>query len=224
MAIARDNSNASAILSANSISYSYTVNNNTNGLLLAFFMMNGTDATTAMTGATYNGVTMTSLGQYNKSIAGVGNAIDVFYLLSPASGTHTFAATSSGTTIRKAIVASYTGVKQSNPPDAVGTNSPVLDTGSVTSETETIVPVAANAWGIMISTNSNAATVSAGANTSVVVAGSEGFTLLDTNAAQNGSFTMVETAVSTRFASSFFSIAPFGVSAIANPAFLLKMI
>jgi hypothetical protein len=205
--IARDNNIDSGVLSSNSVSFSYTVNSSTNGLLLSFFFMNGIDATTPVTAMTYHLAAGSSLGMYNRA-ASPGNAFDIWYLLAPASGSNTFTGTSVGTTIRRALLVSYTGVSQVAPPDATGTGSPVVDTGSVASFSKTIAPVASNVWGIMGATAFSGLAYTAGANTSIVVSDTDGFNVLDTNAAETGSFTMNATFTAQHNALTYFSIAP----------------
>ena len=91
--------------------------------------------------ATYNGVSMTSLGTQSYS----NGSFTLFYLLNPATGSHTVSV-SSGADSKTNVNTSYTGVKQTGQPDASssGTNN-----SATTSLTGSVNTVADNCWVIL---------------------------------------------------------------------------
>lgn len=92
------------------------------------------------TSVTYNGdaMTATSNSPYDP---GTGRHY-LYYLVNPDTGTHDVVITLSGSTVIRSDSASYTGVKQSGQPDAVGSNT----TASGTTLTTSVTVVAENSW------------------------------------------------------------------------------
>jgi hypothetical protein len=103
-----------------------------------------------LTGCTFNGVAMV---QVDKQLAGAGVAFRYLYLLTANSGTHdVVCVSSSGTTYADAV--SYTGVNQSNTPDASGKNS---SGAGVAPLDIAVTVVAANCWLVAAGENDGAA-------------------------------------------------------------------
>ncbi len=92
--------------------------------------------------ATYNSVSMTSLGAADTG----GYHGEAYYLIAPTSGTHNVVVTlGTGTNVIAVANASYTGAQQSGVPEAAATTSTGGGAGTMSTSTTT---VAANAWAI----------------------------------------------------------------------------
>jgi len=126
MAIAFDASSISANPGDKTFSHTCTGTN----LILIVGVYDGFNGT-----LDYNGVSMTQLGTWQ-------NNTGLFYLINPATGTHTVTLTTSnsGTTFRM-VAASYTGVKQTGFPDSSATGN---STSNPVTPTTTVV--ASNCW------------------------------------------------------------------------------
>lgn len=117
----------------------------------AFFGSSGT-----CTGVTYNGVAMTKID----SIAAQPNAdLSLWYLIAPATGSHTVTATaSSSVSVMYVTAASYTGANQSGVPDSSNKGN-----GTATSRTVSTTTVLNNCWVVGIgATGAASITASAG--------------------------------------------------------------
>ena len=111
-----------------------------------------------ITAITFNGVALTSAIGYTMAN---GQRLELFFLIAPASGTHSLSITrADGVNNLNAIAISYTGAKQSAQPDATAQNN--LGAGA-TSLTCTLTTVADNTWSVMIG-YSNGGTPTAGTN------------------------------------------------------------
>lgn len=93
-----------------------------------------------VTGATYNGVAMTLVAKEPPGNSN-GRYAYLFYLLNPATGSHTLAATGSPDPL-VGYASSYTGALQSGQPDASGVNNG----SNVASIAKAITTVASNCW------------------------------------------------------------------------------
>lgn len=132
MALAFDN-----FTHGNNSSISHQVISSSNTILLAFIQ--GRPGET-ITGATYNGVAMT---QIDNVAVSSGFSFATFYLLSPASGTHTLSVSGTAGTGAGCAV-SYTGAKQSGQPDAhVAAEHTQTGAGN---DGHTVTVVAPNSW------------------------------------------------------------------------------
>jgi RHS repeat-associated protein len=152
---------------ASSLTFSYTTNSNTNGLII----VSVDEATTSpsctsdkVTGVTNNGASLTDLGYYAKNSNGL--AIKTYYGFAPATSTHNIVVSASASCIRYAAAATYTGVKQSGMPDASGSGNPLSSSGSV-SLLQGTTTASYNAWAIMVGVPSTAGTATAGAGTTI---------------------------------------------------------
>ena len=148
---------------ASSLTFSYTTNSNTNGLII----VSVEEATTSpsctsdkVTGVTNNGTSLTDLGYYAKDPNGL--ALKTYYGFAPATSTHNIVVSASASCIRYAAAATYTGVKQSGMPDASGSGNPLSSSGSV-SLFQATTTAGYNAWAVLIGVPSTAGTATAGA-------------------------------------------------------------
>jgi hypothetical protein len=137
----------------------------------------------AVTGATYNGVSMTEIGSGN-------GTLHLFYLINPTTGANNVTITRSGTANDfHGWAISYTGVKQSGQPDA----STTATAASAASLTTTLTVVANNSWAILVGRTDNAGMA---ASTNCILRSSpdayNAWALFDTNSAKaSGSLSMV---------------------------------
>lgn len=105
-----------------------------------------------LTGCTFNSVAMVQVG---KKVAGSGVAFRYLYLLTANSGTHDVVCTSSsGSTYADAV--SFTGVNQSNTPDASASNNCAATT---TPCDVSVTVVAASCWLVLAAENDGAASI-----------------------------------------------------------------
>lgn len=119
-----------------------------------------------VTGVTYNGVAMTSLGNYSYS----GVEGNLWYLINPATGANTVSiAHTSTSNFVIGVAASYTGVKQSAQPDSSLTTQ---TTASATTLTATNTVVAAGSWLITGGINNSGGALIAGTGGSIRRTGS----------------------------------------------------
>jgi YD repeat-containing protein len=152
---------------ASSLTFSYTTNSNTNGLII----VSVEEATTSpsctsdkVTGVTNNGTSLTDLGYYAKDSQGL--ALKTYYGFAPATSTHNIVVSASASCIRYAVAATYTGVKQSGMPDASGSGNPLNSSGLV-SLLQATTSTNYNAWAVLIGAPSTAGTATAGAGTTI---------------------------------------------------------
>lgn len=172
---------------------------------------------------TYNGTSMT----YVRAQNGSNVCIITFYILNPATGSHTITFTyNPGTNHRKSgASASYTGAKQSGQPDSSSGGT----AASAASLTLSTTIVADNSWVVGSWANGNA--MSAGTNTTERDEGSgagntSNTSIGDTNAAQTpaGSKSVQETSAGGEWAGNVLSIQPLVVAntlALAQGAYAL---
>jgi hypothetical protein len=194
---------------ASSLTFSYTTNSNTNGLII----VSVDEATTSpsctsdkVTGVTNNGASLTDLGYYAKDSNGL--AVKTYYGFAPATSTHNIVVSASASCIRYAAAATYTGVKQSGMPDASGSGNPLSSSGSV-SLLQGTTTASYNAWAVLIGVPSTAGTATAGAGTTIRQQQSGELYYADSNgpvyAATGLSWSKGATA---DWAANYFSIAP----------------
>lgn len=154
-AIAYDNSGEQATSSSNP-SFSLTVSGADRIIIIG--PDNGSGGTSIITGCSYNSVAATFLT--GQSFAGGTAQTRQYYLVAPATGTNTCAATGSNSDVR-VEAASYTGVNQVTPIDAYTTQ-----TGSGTSFSPSITTTQNNCY-LVFNGQQNQATPSAGTGTIV---------------------------------------------------------
>jgi len=136
MAIAYDAGSTAEQNSVSSITVSHTCTG-TNLILLVGVLTN--DASDLVTGATYNGVSMTRGGQQISSGSGYFGCW--FYLINPATGTHNIVVSRSTVGLIGCMGSSYTGVSQTGFPD-----SSASGTDPAGNFTATTTVVGQNAW------------------------------------------------------------------------------
>jgi hypothetical protein len=95
-----------------------------------------------VSGVTYNGVSMTRL--YSRTDNTNSNRFYMYYLINPASGTHNIVVLFNTSTLASALASSYTGVKQTSPVEAYGSNAsgssnPFVVSATVTTEESWLV-------------------------------------------------------------------------------------
>ena len=133
------------------------------GSNLILFVVAGVHTNTAtVTGVTYNGVALSSVG----TIANGGNStVSLWYLVGPAKGAHEVVITANASDRIVGISASYTGVKQSAPLESSSTGGPTTNS----SYSQAVTTVSDNCWAIMggLADNGGVRPLTAGPNTVV---------------------------------------------------------
>lgn len=127
MAIAFD-----AVTTSSASSYSLTVGSGSDRILWVGATVGSSQT---ITGVTYNGVAMTSAG--TAATASTYKSY-LFYLVAPASGSHTVAITTSGAGFLQSWAASYTGVDPASPTDGYATHVATTTNNSAASITTTV--------------------------------------------------------------------------------------
>jgi RHS repeat-associated protein len=194
---------------ASSLTFSYTTNSNTNGLII----VSVDEATSSpsctsdkVTGVTNNGTSLTDLGYYAKDTNGL--AVKTYYGFAPATSTHNIVVSASASCIRYAAAATYTGVKQSGMPDASGSGNPLSSSGSV-SLLQGTTTASYNAWAIVVGVPSTAGAATAGANTTIRQQQSGEIYYADSNGPVYGATGLSWSKGATAdWAANFFSLAP----------------
>jgi RHS repeat-associated protein len=194
---------------ASSLTFSYTTNSNTNGLVI----VSVDEATTSpsctsdkVTGVTNNGTSLTDLGYYAKDSNGL--AIKTYYGFAPATSTHNIVVSASASCIRYAAAATYTGVKQSGMPDASGSGNP-LNTSGLVSLLQATTSASYNAWAVLIGVPSTAGTATAGPGTTIRQQQSGEIYYADSNGPVYGATGLSWTkGANADWAANYFSIAP----------------
>lgn len=141
MAIALDtvSSRQASDGTGNPLTFSYTC---TGSNLILFVGVNADSNT--LTGATYNGVAMTEVGNV-QTPASRWNYL--YMLIGPATGAHNVVVSTSGATTIIGYAISYTGAKQSGQPDASSTNTGT----AVTTLTTSVTTIEDNCWTVATS-------------------------------------------------------------------------
>lgn len=148
--------------SGTTITVSHTCTGSDRILLVGAWVGAGTDT---ITGATYNGVSMTEINAVTTGFTTV-KYTKLFYLIAPAIGANNIVVTKSGTNSAYIWIrnASYTGVKQSAQPDSQTTNT----ASGVTSLGTSTTTVADNSWVIAFTAyDSIASNSTAGSGTTI---------------------------------------------------------
>lgn len=205
MSIAFDNSTSNSQGgNVSSFSFNHVVGSGSNRILFVGTTFRGGTAL-HVTAVTYNGVSMTQIGSTQSATNAISN---MWYLISPATGTNAVAVTLSGTgNTTNCIASSYTGALQSGVPDAQTGN-----TGSGTSITPTITTIANGCWTVLnIGSDVGSPVIASGigivrqnpssiqsffdSNSSIIPAGSTSFNISQSSA--NYSYQMASFAPST---------------------------
>lgn len=137
MAIAYDNASHSAFLNGTSNNLSHTTSGSDRLLCVYVYA-----TTNNITGASYNGVSMTQVDNQLMTGAAAGQYIYMYFLLNPASGANNVTVTSSSGMAGYISAVSYTGVAQSGQPDASNKQA----TSPTTSLTTSVTTTADNCW------------------------------------------------------------------------------
>lgn len=180
MAIAFDTSSGDYETDGTTV-WSHTCTGSDRALLVGWYEFSSTATVTAVT---YNGVSMTELGQV--AADGTGGKVYLYGLANPASGANNVSITHSGSKQCFASAASYTGVDQTTPfPDTAttGNNSGNTLTQSVTTSVN-------QSWLLLVG-RSPSRTPTAGTGTNLVKlgtgSGDAGWVLDTTSARSTGS-------------------------------------
>jgi hypothetical protein len=140
--IAFDNkTSANPLLNACSVTWSHAVNGS-NPIL---FVMAEGQGNSGATSVTYDGVPLTQVG--SNITGGNSDVSNIWYLINPPTGPHGIIINRvcAGNTWFSGVAASYTGVNQSNPIDAVG-----VATGSSNVASKTIAANTDGDWGLFM--------------------------------------------------------------------------
>lgn len=169
--------------------------------------------TGSVSAITYNGVAMTKLTSITN--AGLGQTINLWYLVAPASGANTISVTASGTHNYSAD--SYIGVSQTGAIDNFSSNT--LTSG--TTYTTSITTIANNAWTVATIMATNNLTVGTGTTFRTRANGNNNLEFFDSNGPKTpaGSTSLVVTSTTGTFSSIIVSLAPFVVSPINSNFF-----
>lgn len=158
MAIAHDASTNPSYASGTTHTFSHTCTGSDGILWVQCWRRGGS----AVSGVTYNGVAMTSLGTEIQAGSGSGNQyLTMWYLANPATGANNVVVTSPTSTEHIDGAVSYTGASATGIPDA--TNSLTMTAQSNT--TATVSSVADNCWALMFMRMDTSGAISAGAST-----------------------------------------------------------
>lgn len=157
------------------------------------------------TSASYNSVSMTSLGGYSySSPTGVGS---LYMLVAPATGTNTVSVSCGGNCI--GVSSSYTGASQTGQPDAA-INTQTTGAGTGSSLTATVTVTASGSW-LVTGTICEGNALTAGTGATLRITGSNvAVALFDSNGAPGtGSQSMsITESPANRFAIGMVSFAP----------------
>lgn len=143
------------VTAATTNTYSHTVANQSNRLLMVTV-----DAGASVSSVTYAGVTMTALPGGSNSGQGGGEVLSVYYLIGPATGANNVVITCSASTFIIGASASYYGVAQSGTFGTAASNSG----SAATSSTNTVTTTFSGQVVYDTLNNTIAATVSAGSS------------------------------------------------------------
>lgn len=102
-----------------------------------------------ITGATYNGVSMTQMPTVSPSGVPGDRCIYLFYLIAPATGANNVVVSAGSSIVIGGMSASYTGAKQSGVPDASAANTQ----SNTATFTASVTVVAANSWTFLYAKN-----------------------------------------------------------------------
>lgn len=188
MAITFDTNNTVQLTGfGTSQSFSYTCSG-TNRLLTIGVWNQYTPSGDAITGATYNGISMTLAGK----IASPNTRYRyLFYLLNPDSGSNTVVISASTNTSIVSLTTSYDGVSQIGQPDNFSSNS----VSSVTNITSPLTINTDNSWLIGMAVNDSGSLSPDTGTTQRTVLGSS-FAMIDSGAGLGtGSNTLSETLI-----------------------------
>lgn len=175
-------------ISGTTYSASFTLDAAADFLLIGLFG-DTNDTFDGATKPTWNGVTMTLIGKRNAT-GGGDRFVYLWYLAGPATGSHTFVATSTaGGIAAHAVAQGYSGAKQTGQPDSSAVNEDVTVSGTFTATTTV---VAANCWLFLVDRHNTSVDSTAGAGANLLLATGTGLAIFDSNGTvATGARTMV---------------------------------
>lgn len=174
-AIAYDNSaSAQSANGATSLTYAVTI-----AASNEYLVVGAVDYGDYVTGMTYNGTSMTSLG--SQAIVGGGGSVRAYGLANPSMGANNVVITkSTGSNFIPSVAGSYSGAAQTGQPEATGTNT----ASSASTLTVSATTLTDNAWMVLLGWNDNGGTMTAstGSTKRTQTPSYGGFALFDSNA------------------------------------------
>jgi len=174
--------------SGSSITQSYTTGTGPNRVMVVSLLSNGTGGSSQVTGMTYNGTSLTKLATVPfNTIASSSEAMDVWYLINPSSGTHNLTINFSSNQNFLLNIATYVGASQSSFPDTHVSGA--QDSGTSFAITGCSSPsCATGAWtGVSALSQAN---VSAGSNVTARVGNGTSLFTGDSNGVVGGGISM----------------------------------
>ena len=216
MAIAIDATSANDFGSTASATLAHTCTGS-NLVLFAGVGCNGNSGD-VVTGVTYNGSSMTRLG--NTDFSG-SFSMYVYYIINPATGTNDIVASLSSSRFTKVSGLSVTGALQSGVPDG----QDLITAGPTTSISVVPTVVASNCWVFSFVGNdaNNAMTGSTGINAVATQVGNSYYWGHSNGTVSTGAYTTTWTCSSQRLAEISLSIAPVAASIFATRRALLNV-
>lgn len=186
--------------SATSHDLGHTTSGENRLLVVGIFVANSGDI---LTGATYNGASLTFPTTAKKINSPTGSSIYLGYLIAPTTGANTLTVNLSTAAACRIHCASYTGANQTEQFDAIATN-----TNTGTSITGTVTTLKNNSWTVMIGRN-DVGNYAAGTGTTLRGTASNS-NLFDSNAAVTpaGSDSLIGTSASANHSAIISTIIP----------------
>lgn len=191
MALAYDNASHSAFLTGTTNNLTHVTAGSDRTLMCYIY-----STIDNVTGATYNGTSLTFVNKVLMLGGAAGQYIHCYILINPTSGSNTLAVSSSTALNGYISAVSYTGTKQTGQPDGNNTQS-VLSTTSLTTS---ITTTADNCWLVGYAYHNGA--VVAGTNTTLRGGSATVLQAMDSNGPQTpaGSFSLNTTRSPADFA------------------------
>lgn len=175
-------------ISGSTYSVTFSLDAAADFLLIGLFG-DSNDTFDGATKPTWNGVTMTLIGKKN-AIGGGDRWVYLWFLAGPATGSHTFVATSTvASVVGHAVAQGYSGAKQTGQPDSSVVNEDDTVSGTMTATTTV---VAANCWLFLVERHNTSVDSTAGAGANLLLATGTGLAIFDSNGTvATGARTMV---------------------------------
>ena len=215
MSIAYDNASHSGFLNTTSNDLTHVTAGSNRGLAVFVYA-----STNNITGATYNGVSMTAVQNLLMTGGAAGQYLYEYYLANPATGSNTVTVSSSSGMGGYISAVSYTGTKQTGQPDASNTGG----SASTTSLTTSVTTVDDNCW--LVGYAYHNGTVVAGTDTTLRGGSLNVLQAFDSNAAKTpaGSHSVNTTRSPADFAGHvMMSISPVAAGGGFTPTPLMHM-
>lgn len=161
MPIARDANNIASGNPVTSITYALTVGGSDRLLVVGLMVFNS--GATGLT-ASYAGTDM-GAADVSQSTTGNGFKENIWIMKAPATGANNVVVSWTTSTNSTSFASSYTGVSQTETPDATNAKN---DTGPTTSYTQSITTVANNSWAVWMLRKESGSAATAGTGSTLV--------------------------------------------------------